>query len=122
MTLGGANIFGLAATAVPVPAGRRRQFNAYPGVDGLELLDLGGDGGTIQITGVHEAADLAGLAVIQQSVRNYLGSYTVYPFVDALGVTWPHCVLETFEPQAPVYRDPQGRCCQTYTMVLRSLT
>lgn len=51
-TFGLATPFGIAVKMTPVPADRDVQINAYPGLDGLESLDLGGRGRFTEIRGI----------------------------------------------------------------------
>lgn len=57
---------GLVTECYDEPNEKRRQINAYPGVNGLEMLDMGTAGGTIVVESLITATDMPALLSAEQ--------------------------------------------------------
>ena len=75
-----------------------RQLNAYPGVNGLESLELGGRGGRTAVSGVLIAGSEAALesAKYQLMLLQVAGAPDVLVTPD--GSAWPSVVMVAFQP------------------------
>lgn len=122
MLFAGLNIFGKGVSSVPVKAPRRRQYVGYPNVDGLDLFDLGGEGGVVNVSGILTGASPAAVAAAEAVWRTFENDPTAYPLVDTAGVTWSYAVLDSFEPTGEMYLDPTGDACRFYRATFRILT
>lgn len=96
------------------PAPRERQVNAYPGVDGLEVLDLGARGGLTLVRGVIGGADLPTLAAVRSDFYALQQAGTFGDFVDTLGAVWPNACLARFRPVGRVMPAAGGGFVQRY--------
>lgn len=75
-----------------------RQMNAYPDVDGIEVVNLGSRGGITRVNCVLGATDIITLATLRQTFRNYqqLGGSAV--FIDGDGTIFENVILFRFRP------------------------
>jgi hypothetical protein len=88
--------------------GQQRQVNAYPGVNNLEVLNLGARGGQTSLAFEMTAPSLAALAAAEAAVRAYQLDGGKYVFVDRMGVAWPGVILDQFGPAGDVDRLADG--------------
>lgn len=79
-------------------APRARQVNAYNGVDGLEVIDLGGRGGETKLRGVLAGVDEADLESIKGAFYAAQADGGAYTFVDNKDNDWENVILVAFEP------------------------
>lgn len=77
------------------------QANAYPGVDGLEILDMGARGGSTRVRGSLAGTSAADLASIHATLRGYQVAGGLATLVDANGVSWTDVILVMFQPVGP---------------------
>lgn len=100
----------LGAVAVPlvVPNPRRRQVNSYAGVNGQEWLDLGSDGGVIDVETLLYAETPEDLNVLESAWYGYQFGGGAYAFVDNYGNQVPNVVLEIYQPAEAVITMADG--------------
>jgi hypothetical protein len=94
-----------------------RQLNAYPGVNGLESLDMGLRGGQTTARGVLGGTDLADLASVQGQFRALQADGGAYTLVDSNGTEWPDVILVMFRPTGKRFLlAGDAGICQRYEM------
>ena len=93
---------GPAVQVVTMPAPNELQVNAYPGVNGLEVINHGSRGGTSHAEGWCYGADLTSLAAAEQTWRGMVTAGTVATLVDTLGTSWANVRITLFQPQGRV--------------------
>ena len=92
-TFSGQNLFGSGPHRITVqPEGFAQKFSGYSGLNGLEVLIMGGRGRQILISGQLKAATVALLNTIIANIETYrrLGPATL---IDNDGVVWTNVVL-----------------------------
>lgn len=77
------------------------QVNAYPGVDGLEVIRMGSRGGTTHAQGMLWADTEADLASVVQTWRAMAVSAVEGTLTDSLGQAWDRVILRTCKPVGP---------------------
>lgn len=82
---------------------KSRQINAYPGADGLEVLDHGSRGGTTVVEGAIGSVSAPGLSAAEQSLRSLQVDGGAYVLVDTLGRSWGGVILVQYRPKGRVY-------------------
>lgn len=95
-------------------APKERQVNAYPGVNGLQLLDHGSRGGMTALRGHLIASSKANLATLVDTFRGYQLAGGKASLVDTYGTTWTGVILTQFRPTGRFYAMPGGYFCQAY--------
>lgn len=90
------------------------QVNSYPGVDGVELIALGGRGGVTRVRGVLAGETADDLAAAEGVLRGYAKSLAACVLVDDLGQAWPAVVLTRWRPVGPVDLDAYGVSSRDY--------
>ena len=116
----GLSIFGRAVKMRPDLDDRREQENFYPGLTGVEFLDMGGGGRVNQIRGRLFAADEPSLWLARILLESYADGVP-RPLWDSLGGLWQNVVL--ISPKFP--GDPTSDAngwTWGYTMTARHLT
>jgi hypothetical protein len=100
----------LAPVAIPlnIPNPKRRQFNAYPRVNGRQSLDMGTDGGRIIVDAVLYATTLGGLNSQEVTWYNYQAAGTACVFVDTAGNSLSGIILDTYEQVDRIVRAADG--------------
>lgn len=101
---------GLVEESNTEEAPKERQANAYPGVDGLQLIDHGTRGATSYARGSLVASSGAALAAALEVFRGYVRAGGKAAFVDKYGTTWAGVILVRFRPVGPTYTTPGGFC------------
>lgn len=101
---------GIVEVCNTVQAPKERQVNAYPGVDGLQLIDHGTRGAITQLRGVLAASSRSGLATLLGTFRAYHAAGGKATLVDTYGVSWTNVILVQFRPIANIYPVPGGFC------------
>ena len=94
-TYGGLALFGVSMSARPQLERRGSQRNAFPGLNGVEHLDLGSRGATTVIEGTWFAdseADLAATLATWEALCDGVPR----SFVDTLGRIWANVLLEPY--------------------------
>jgi hypothetical protein len=86
----------------PDPAENDIQINAYPGVDGLEILDLASRGGQTTIHGACVGIDFATLAAIENTWISMKNAGVVATLIDSLGTSWANVRILKFRPHGPI--------------------
>ena len=99
-TYAGLALFGSAVTLHVTAESNGRQLNAYPGVHGLELLDLGRRGGTGRIDGIWFFAGPLDLRTTL-ATWTYLCDGTPRILWDSKGLVWPNAVLDPYRLEGP---------------------
>lgn len=90
------------------PNAHARQVTAYPGVNGLEILNLGSRGSTTSVSGAVSASSLANLSSALQTLGAYVSDGGAYTLVDNLGTTWTNVVMMGFTPVGKVFVSTPG--------------
>jgi hypothetical protein len=80
------------------PAAKDRQVTAYPGVDGLEITDLGARGGSSTFRVVLMAPDPPSLAALKGDLVALQQDGGAYDLVDDEGTAFPLVVLAAVRP------------------------
>ena len=80
---------------------RADQKNAFPGVSGIESLDLGLRGRVTTVSGRLGAASIPLLAAAEALFRSY-NDGRAYVLYDNCGTTWANVKLDRFAPQGRV--------------------
>lgn len=95
-TYGNLALFGDLATITPGSEDRARQLNSYPGVNGLECLDLGQRGAQSRVEGIWIFADLASF---QATLLTWLALVDGVPrtLIDTKLMRWPNCLLNPYK-------------------------
>ena len=101
---------GIVEVCNTVQAPKERQVNAYPGVDGLQLIDHGTRGAVTSLRGVFSASSKAALASILGTFQGYHAAGGKATLVDTYGVSWPNVILVQFRPVGVIYPCPGGFC------------
>jgi hypothetical protein len=83
-----------------------RQINAYPGINGLEVLTLGSRGGRMAARGLLVAPSEPARAALFQVFRNYALDGGAYVLVDPDGTVWVDVILERFKPDGETRPGP----------------
>lgn len=94
-----------------------RQITGYPGISGIDILNMGSRGRRTQIEGWHAAPGLFELGLIQDQVDAYVLEGLGHDFIDAKGRIFTGAVLEYFAPTGITYPDGAsiGGFAQAYT-------
>lgn len=91
-----------------VPRPKRRQLDGLSGVNGLLSQDLGTAGGTIEVSAVLYAEDLASLNAQELTWYGYQAGGQSATFVDNFGNPINNCVLDLYEPAGRIKRAGDG--------------
>lgn len=122
-TFNAVSIFGTAVKMRRSINPRQAQDNAYPGLTGVEKLDLGLRGQITHVTGILTGADASYLNLAITLFESYYDNrgYTLY---DQYGVAWSNVVLNRFMPTSRVYpgNSGSGGYCLTYEAEFQHLT
>ena len=92
-------IFAMSTAANP----NDLQVNAYPGANGLEVLNMGARGGNTTVAGALGGATAQGLAAAEATFRSLQVSGGAYVLVDNLGTSWSNVILTEFRPVGRIY-------------------
>lgn len=92
-----------------------RQINSYPGVNGLEVLNMGSRGGTTNAEGVLYGNTLDEISTLMNQFINYQRDGGAYTLVDSKGTSWSTVILQSFKPASPVMPSWGGGYAQQYT-------
>ena len=87
----------------PYPEPKAWQVNAYPAVNGLELLDMGSRGLKTSVRGVILAATPAALSWLKQTLGGLVLDGGQYPFLDPDGTLWVGVILHSWRTVGPRY-------------------
>lgn len=94
---------------------KQRQVNAYPGVDGLQLIDHGTRGAMTSCSGLLTGTGVGGLSTILDTFHGYQEAGGKATLVDKLGKSWTNVILVQFTPVGPCYPIQGGVLyCQQY--------
>lgn len=117
----GVPLFGIGAKIRTSDNPRSVQENSFPGVSGVESLDLGMRGRITEATGLLVGDSALELANLLTQFRSYNDGNT-YLLVDSLGFTWPYVRLVSFEPDpGGIMVDSYGRHMQVYRATFKHL-
>lgn len=97
-------IFGADVVMVTSDPPRDVQVNAFIGINGVEVIDLGRRARYTMVTGRFIGVDEYGLGAIENYFRSYNDGYA-YTLITTDGLVWPDVKLESFEPQPPMRLD-----------------
>lgn len=92
------SFFGVVQTERSVNTPNDVQLNAFPGVNGLQSLNMGSRGGRTAVRGTLFGANAAELETLQQTFRNLLAARTVAAYVNDAGTNLGPSYLEMFQP------------------------
>lgn len=119
--LDGSDVFGLGTKVKgPTAMERRAQNTAYPGLNGIESLDLGDAGMMTEVYGRLFGNNPAALAAAFASLNSFRDG-NGHQFTDSDGTVWPDVKLLTVDRTGDKVRSPDG-CSQTYCAKLFHLT
>lgn len=93
-----------------------RQVNAYPGVNGLEILTMGSRGWKSHAQGTLFATSAAGLILLESAFRNLEANETVSLLVDTLGVVWANVRIDHYRPTGDAFPVGIGGVGRSYEM------
>ena len=99
-TYGGLALFGSAATVHVAAETNARQITGYPGVHGLEVLDLGRRGGTGRIDGIWFFVSPLDLQTTL-ATWTFLCDGTPRTLIDTKGLIWPQALLDPYRLEGP---------------------
>ena len=118
----GQPIFGASVSCLgPAINPRRSQENYYPGVLGVESLDMGDQGAFTTVSGrLYGSTPFALNAARLFFLSFYDGN--AYVLVDNLGAVWPNVKLVSFEPEGRGEPDPDLGYSFRYTARFFHLT
>ncbi len=121
-TLDGNAVFGAAVRIVHAPRPAAIQMNEYFGLSGRQALYGGARGRSFQVSGVFEAATVAGLAALENDLLAYADGQP-HVLVDTLGRVWPSVVFPGEYTSSPMGPTPAagGGWCLPYTLKLEGL-
>jgi hypothetical protein len=94
-----------------------RQVNEYPGVNGLEVLNLGSRGGTTEAEGLLYGDTLLDLAAAFGTFIGYVRDGGAYTLEDSFGVSWDSVILVDFRPDGLAKLFTDGGFCRAYKAV-----
>ncbi len=97
----GAYMFGVVFSMSTQDNPRSEQQNAFPGVSGVESLDLGRRGRVTTVAGRLGGPSRADLAAAEAFFRSY-NDGQAYILYDNGGTLWADVKLERFAPAGPV--------------------
>lgn len=100
-TFNGQSIFGVVFSMATQDNPRAEQRNAFPGVSGVESLDLGRRGRVTTVSGRLGDSTRAGLATAEALFRSY-NDGLAYSLYDNGGVLWANVKLDRFAPEGRV--------------------
>lgn len=89
---GNATVFGVSVRMAPTLNDRAAQRNAYPGLSGVELIDLGGRGRMTTIRGRLFGSTVGNLMAAKAILESYVDNVPRV-LVDTAGIAWPNVVL-----------------------------
>lgn len=95
------------------------QVNHYPGVRGVQRIDLGLGRTTTRVHGILMAGTLADLGAFAASIRTLKIAGGFATLIDTDGITWNDAVLTHFQthgPTVPVTSDAGSGWAKRYTM------
>ncbi len=95
-TFNGASIFGIAPIMNTTTNPAAIQTNAYPQVNGVEIVNLGSRGRTTEVRGYFGAPDLPTLAALSAVWRNLAETATVATLVATDGTVYPYAYVGRF--------------------------
>lgn len=112
----GTNIFGPCPVITHIEPPNSRQYNAYPGVDGVESIDLGARLSYSEARGLLCADTAIALGAVEIAIIAIKRTDSFGTLVDTLGRTWADSILETFEVSQEVKFAPGFGWCRAYLM------
>jgi hypothetical protein len=115
-TFNGVNIFGSCTKMARAVNPRGQQDNAYPGLSGVESLDLGLRGRFTAVQGRLTGVNAAALATAEILAESYVDG-RAYTLVDQYGTAWPHVKLQSFRPTGRIELFANQGYSRTYEMV-----
>lgn len=95
-TYNGESIFGIASSFITTSTATRVQRNAYPGVHGVERLNLGNTGRITVVSGLLYGT-LAAIQAVWTKWENYKTAGTAHTLVNNAGETYTNVVVTAFE-------------------------
>jgi hypothetical protein len=112
-TLDGSYIFGTACHVVHEPHPVEFQKDAFPGINGVAALGLGGRGRTFMVTGLLIGPDLFTVISAEAALLSFADGVT-HTFMDTQGRAWPNVIFEGHyrpHPEGPrPLADDSGWC------------
>lgn len=93
---------------VTSPNAHARQVTAYPGVNGIEVLNMGSRGSNTVLQAAVSSSSLAGVSTALQTLGAYVLDGGAYTLVDNMGTTWTNVIMVSFQPTGRVVRSLPG--------------
>jgi phage tail tube protein FII len=118
---GGAIFGGAVEVDGPHLRARRQQRNAYPGLNGIESIDMGDEGMESSVSGRLAGATPLDLTAALNVIRSYVDG-NAYVFVDHTGYTWTNVLMIEVTTAGRGQLDPELGYTQRYTARLFHLT
>jgi hypothetical protein len=91
-TFNGVSLFGYAIKMTNNVSDRSSQKNAYPGLAGVEHIDLGSRGRTTIVRGRLFASSVANLMAAKTLMESYHDGLP-YSMYDTAGLLWTNCLM-----------------------------
>lgn len=92
-----------------------RQINEYPGINGIEVLNMGTRGGSAEVTqGILWSLDLSELVSREDALRAHQLDGGAYMLVESVGRTWGLAILDRFRPIGRYVRSIDGGWARQY--------
>lgn len=118
----GSAVFGVAVEVDgPHLRARRTQRNTYPGLNGIESIDLGDEGMETSVSGRLFGDTPSDLTAALNVLRAYVDG-NAYLFTDHTGYTWPNVQMVEVTTAGRGQIDPELGYTQRYTARLFHLT
>jgi type II secretory pathway component PulL len=120
-TWNGSAVFGGPVVMTTVPNRTSLQFNAYPQLNGLEVINLGARGRVTQVFSLLSASSESNLRTAIQSLRAIQASAAVGTLVTTLGESLPYSQWIDFRPTDRVQREADGTYWLPYQALIQTL-
>lgn len=115
-TFDGSAIFGAPVTMHTTDPPREMQVNAFAGIDGVEILDLGRRMRQTHVKGRYTADSEFELGAMFSILRSYKDTPEAFPLYTTKGELFLYCKLSDVQEVPPVHVDGiTGRVYQDYT-------
>ncbi len=104
-TYGGDAIFGHPVMMTTDEPPNEIQMNAFPGINGVEVLDLGSRVRHTHVRSRYVADSMEGIGALFGILRNYKRNPQAFPLYTTAGETFPLVKLQSFRPIPPIHAD-----------------
>ena len=117
----GEDIFGVATKMRRDTDQRDQQLNGFPGINGLESLDMGMRGRNTTVEGMLYGFDKYSLGQAILYFESYIDGHA-YVLVDKFGIAWANVKLEQFQYDPKIGIDAYYGLMVRYSAVFHHLT